>query len=435
MIGLKNSLVNYFKKAEKKNFNHNLGIEVEHFILDKKEMTSISYAGDKGIQQLLLALMDKYPEARPINEGSFLGFNLPEFSITLEPAAQLEISIAPSESVEWIEEVYKDFLKNLEEVLDRFGYIAKNAGGQPISKVKDLKLIPKRRYELMNEHFGKIGSGGMEMMRGTASLQASIDYRNESDFRDKFQAAYFYGPILKILCDNTDIFQGEEVKGYLKRTDIWRRTDPNRCGIIPGVFSKDFGYENYADFICNLIPILIKDGEEIIPTGNKKATDIYEGKSLNDGEIAHLLSMAFPDVRLKQFIEIRFADSVEYPFASAYAALIKGLLYSKEGIAFAQSFILNKNLKDEDILNSEDELMEKGWKAYVYNRPVKELATCILKIAERNLPPEEKLYLEPFTAVIEYGGITKIPEDKLKEIFEKSNENRRYIYEITGTGI
>ena len=89
-------------------------------------MTSISYAGDKGIQQLLLALMDKYPEARPINEGSFLGFNLPEFSITLEPAAQLEISIAPSESVEWIEEVYKDFLKNLEEVLDRFGYIAKN---------------------------------------------------------------------------------------------------------------------------------------------------------------------------------------------------------------------------------------------------------------------------------------------------------------------
>jgi glutamate--cysteine ligase len=38
--------------------------------------------------------------------------------------------------------------------------------------------------------------------------------------------------------------------------------------------------------------------------------------------------MVFPDVRLKQFIEIRMPDSLPYPYNLGVAALIKGIFYN-----------------------------------------------------------------------------------------------------------
>lgn len=43
--------------------------------------------------------------------------------------------------------------------------------------------------------------------------------------------------------------------------------------------------------------------------------------------------MAFPEVRLKTYLELRMADSVPMNLMLAYCALLKGLLYSEEGVA------------------------------------------------------------------------------------------------------
>ena len=91
----------------------------------------------------------------------------------------------------------------------------------------------------MDEHFKKTGTGGRQMMRGTASSQISVDYTSEEDFRRKLQAAYFYTPLFKLGTDRVKTFQGEPVGMRMKRTDIWNRTDPSRCGVLPGVFKPD----------------------------------------------------------------------------------------------------------------------------------------------------------------------------------------------------
>ncbi len=407
----KSALIQYFEegaKGEKGAKGKRLGVELEHFIVDRKTQKAVPYAGDGGIREILTKLAKEYPGAKILPEDAFLGFSVPEFNITLEPAAQLEISIMPDSSIRRIGEIYRDFSARLDAILEGYGYVACAVGCQPASHVEELSLIPKQRYAWMNEYFQTSGNGGMEMMRGSASTQVSVDYTSEEDFRRKLQAAYYYGPVFKLLMDNAPVFQGERVRTFLKRTDIWRRTDPARCGILPGVFKEDYGFEDYADFIGNMPPIFLKHGKEMEQTGEKTVAEIFQSRQIDEELVMHVLSMAFPDVRLKQYLEIRFADSAPLPYALAYCALLKGLLYSESGIEYAQSKIRQDRLEEEDILRAEDALMEHGWDAQIYNVPAGLLAEEILAFARKELSGDERDLLEPFETVIRRGGISRV---------------------------
>ena len=117
--------------------------------------------------------------------------------------------------------------------------------------------------------------------------------------------------------------------------------------------------------------------------------------------------MAFPDVRLKQYLEIRVADSVPPPFLPAYAALIKGLLYSEEGLDYAREQIYSgAGMSEDDVRRAEDALMERGWSATVYGRPVRELAGKALELARRGLPEDERTFLDAFET--NKGGETEL---------------------------
>ena len=418
MNNWRDSLTEYFRQGMKKDCRSRLGVEVEHFIVDPFRQAAVPYSGDRGVRQILTRLMERYPGAMVLQDDDFFGFSVPEFTVTLEPAAQIEISIAPSESVRRIGEIYSNFYDQLDSVLAGFGYTAVNAGCQPYTRVADLEMIPKKRYDLMNAWFRTSGTGGMEMMRGTASLQVSIDYASEEDFRNKIRAAYFYSPVLKMLCDNSIAFQGQSLEMNLKRTDIWRRTDPARCGLQPEVFSGSCTFADYADFIGRMPPIFLKRDGQVLPTGSRTVAELYQGRQLQEDEIIHVLSMAFPDVRLKQFLELRFADSVPLPFVKAYAALVKGLLYSEAGIASAAERIRDLRISEDTIRQAEDSLMAEGWGAKVYGRPASDLAEDCLQLAERQLPDEEKIFLEPFYMVIRYGGIPGIPANKLARLWD-----------------
>ncbi len=409
MDNWKSEMIEYFAAGatDRKRF----GIELEHFIVDKITGKAIPYEGKNGVRSILSKLMDEYPDAVIISEDDLLGFKVPDFTITLEPAAQLEISIRPVTSVRAAEEIYLDFLSHMDPILSGMGHEMITAGCQPVSKVEELTLIPKKRYTIMNDHFKSTGTGGMEMMRGTSSMQVSIDYSSEKDFSRKIRAAYYYGPVLKLLTDNSGSFQGLVLDTKLKRTDIWRRTDPVRCGILPGIFSDNYGFADYTDFIGHVPPIFLKHGTDLELTGFSTVEEIFADREMDEELREHVLSMVFPDVRLKQYLEIRFADSVPPPFVNAYSALIKGLLYSEAGLESAAEQIRRGGLKEEDILISEDDIIRHGWNAAIYNTGCAEQAKRVLETAGEGLDSEEKNYLAPFEDVIRFGGIGNIPDN------------------------
>ncbi len=410
-IGNKESLIRYFAEGCKGCRCVSLGVEVEHFVVYGEEAaaakgvapgTAVSYYGDGGIEELLLKLCDRYPEHKKIltPEGRCLGFSVKGFIITLEPAAQLEISIAPFQSIAKIKEVYEGFRNTVLEVIAPYGYELKSEGYQPASRVNDLKLIPKARYELMDLRFQTSGKRGRNMMRGTASVQVSVDYRDETDFARKYRAAYLLMPVIKLLMDNTKTFEGAPNTIPLRRTEIWDNVDPARCGIVPGLFAEDSGREytfgDYADYILQMPPIFLPSPDGEIYTADKKVCELFADKEFDRQMTEHLVSMVFPDVRLKQYIEIRGADGNAPEKAYAYAALIKGTIYNEAFLAHAEAFCRQRGITAKDIKFSESSLMANGWNGKIYGYPAREAARTILRYAEDQLPEEEKPFLAPF---------------------------------------
>lgn len=404
---LHTALVRFFERAAKPQKHQKLGIELEHFVLQANGHAAM-YGGPNGVRDVVCELMSLYPDAQAIKGEDLLGFSVREFTITLEPAAQLEISIAPKEDLADIARIYREFASRLQRVLNPRGLKLHTAGCQPYSAVRTLPLIPKERYRLMDVHFAHTGTGGIEMMRGTASTQVSIDFFSAEDFRRKWQAAYFFTPLFKLLTDNSPYFEGHPVKTPLKRTDIWRRTDAARCGAVPEVFKPEYSFADYAHFLENMPLIFVPQDDACRPTGSQTAAKIWAGKNPTEAEILHILSMAFPDVRLKKYIEIRGADSLPLPYVLAYGALIKGLLYAEPSLDFAQEEIARLALDNAKLTACENDLMAHGWHGQIYDKPAREFAWHALDTAARYLAPADAAHLAAFRPVIECGGILAV---------------------------
>lgn len=84
-------------------------------------------------------------------------------------------------------------------------------------------------------------------------------------------------------------------------------------------------------------------------------------------QVEHAVSMQFPDVRLKTYLEIRPADSMPIPYVIAYAALIKGLFYNEGNLQQLEA--LFADVDADAFERAKDALMERGYNAHVYGAP------------------------------------------------------------------
>lgn len=397
---LKEALVEYFRGGIKTDGKKCLGVEIEHFVLDKETDESLPFSGERGVETILRDLIKHYPDAVPITHNDdLLGFSVKGFVITLEPAAQLEISIAPNEMVAPIEKIYREFRNTADAVLDKYGCYLASVGGQPVSRVDDLKLIPKERYYCMDRYFKEKGTRGIEMMRGSASTQVSVDFFSEEDFKRKIRAAYLMTPIFQLLAENCSVFEGRPVNSHLKRVSIWRNTDNDRSGIPECIFDGDCSMESYADYVCNTPLILKQKGDTVEYTGSLTAARVYSAGACGDDAV-HAASMVFPDVRLKTYLEIRGADSLPAEKMMAYAALIKGSIYSEYILEECSRFTEENAVRREDVIKAQDSLMKDGWDGEVYGIPIKNAALHVLDSAREELPDSERHYLDPFYDLI-----------------------------------
>lgn len=71
-----------------------------------------------------------------------------------------------------------------------------NTGYQVVSKISEIELLPKERYQHMFNYFKNKGRYAHNMMKGTAALHINLDYCNEEDFRKKIRTAYFLSPLV-----------------------------------------------------------------------------------------------------------------------------------------------------------------------------------------------------------------------------------------------
>ena len=392
----KGLLIKHFEEGSKNRENEKIGVEVEHFIVKHHNLKSVSYYGKHGIEEMLEKLSPLYPH-RFEKDGRLIGLYNDDYSLSLEPAGQLEISINPQVSIEKTECAYQKLIKQLHPLLRENNYQLITLGYQPSNRVEELSLIPKKRYEFMDRYFAKVGTGGIHMMRGTASTQVAIDYIDEDDFVLKYRVAYVLMPLLSLLTDNSPIFKGQPYDGYLLRNYIWEHVDKERTGMIPGMFDANFGFDKYAEYLMKLPLIFMptKDVEEY--TDNKDITDIKPDQELTEEDIDHILSMTFLDVRLKNYIEIRFADSMPFEYVKGYMALIKGIFYNDK---LLRKINTKYEVNEGAIQVAKDSLTKAGFDGEAYGYPVAELLTTLLIDAKEILSLKEQTMLKPFEQIV-----------------------------------
>lgn len=389
-------LTEYFQNGCKENCSRKLGLEVEHFIVAKETGESVSYYGKHGVAEFLEKLKPCYSHVYYEGE-KLLGLYNNEYSLSLEPAAQLEISIAPRREICEIRNIYHSFRRQVDPILNDWGYELVMLGYQLASRIQELPLIPKKRYDYMDAYFKKTGTMGANMMRGTASTQISVDFFSERDFVRKMRAAYILMPMIKFLTDCSPIFEGKPYEKHMVRTRIWQQVDPQRCGIVPGLFQPEFGFASYARFLLQMPLIFVVKNGRSVPVGEQTAAQLWADRDLTEKDIEHLLSMAFPDVRLKRYLEIRGADCMPFPYVMGYLALIKGIFYQEAAL----DQILLTKVSEKEILEAERSLMEDGFLGSIYGEKADEYMKNILGIAREFLEYQEKSFLDPLEQMIE----------------------------------
>lgn len=369
-----------------------VGIELEHTVVHD-DLAPVTYSEPYGVQWILRQLQEEYPQATLDAQGDLLGVARPREAVTLEPAAQLELSAGPFTSLADAETTFQAFERTLESVLGPQGERALAIGYHPTAKAESMELIPKRRYRFMNLYLGNIGAYGLCMMRGSASTQVSIDYSSPADCLRKLRIAYALVPLLSLLCDNAPVFEGAPRTHKLVRTQIWRHCDPDRCGLVPGVMEDGFSFRDYAEYILDAPAILAPCAKEEWCYTERTFGEIYAERTMTRAEVEHAVSMFFNDVRLKTYIEIRPADAMPVPYVIAYAALVKGLFYRAENLDALDA--LFAQVSEADVEQAKTALMAQGYHATVYGRSVAELMDSVVSLAEGGLDAEECPYLRP----------------------------------------
>lgn len=407
-------LVSYFESGAKGKSNRNpLGVELEHIVVFNTG-APVSYEASRegpGIRDVLGHLSRWYPQ-QTINEyRDLLGLLGKEGSVTLEPAAQLELSAAPYERLEDVKCAFDNFYEHTYEFLFAHGAHLEMLGYHPTRTAQQLTLIPKRRYDFMDAYFEHIGSHGDRMMRASASTQVSVDFADEADAVRKMRVASALAPILAAIADNTPVYEGEQNNVPIRRLQLWREVDGRRCGTVPGVFEAGFGFECYATWLLATSPIFVTrpaaddpNGPSLRPFFDEAASIAYADAPLEPRDVEHLVSMFWPDVRLKRFVEIRPADSLPLPQMLGYAALIKGIFYHEKSlqaieneIGVAGSAAATRGawpLDARDVDDAISQIQRNGLSASVYGFTLARWERLLFSLARQTLSADEAAYLD-----------------------------------------
>jgi len=416
-IESREDLLRPFQKGEKPKHQWRIGTEHEKFVYRKVDHRAPSYDEPGGIRDLLMG-MTRFGW-KPVEEGgNVIALTGPDGAISLEPAGQLELSGAALEHLHQTCAEAGRHLRQVKEVGDELGLAYLGLGMWPDKTRSELPIMPKGRYAIMIRHMPRVGSLGLDMMLRTCTIQTNLDYSSEADMAEKFRVGLALQPLATALFANSPFTEGKP-NGFLSyRSHIWSDTDPHRTGMLPFVFEDGFGYERYLDYALDVpMYFVFRDGKYIDAAG-LSFRDFLEGKlSVLPGEKPRLsdwtdhLSTAFPEVRLKSFLEMRGADGGPWSRICALPALWVGLLYDQNALDAAWDEVKGWTFEERQRLR--DEVPRLGLATAVPGGgTVRDLARRVLDIAEAGLNSRgylnaagdsESGFLDPLREIVARG--------------------------------
>ena len=387
-----------------------LGLEYERLPVNKYTNTAVSYYGESGVCQILkeYAKLDNWDYI--LDDNEIIGLKKLHDTITLEPGSQVELSIEPSASVSGLKTKIDKINLTLNDVFDKFDTKLLNYGIYPNTTYKNIKLIPKKRYKYMANYLWGILSD--VMMRETAGIQVGIDFKSEEDAIRKFNLANKLSPFVTAMYANSNIRGGVDTGYKSFRALAWLNTDNERCGFATKL--KDMSFEDYVKTLLEVPMIFIVRGDKYINIDGKInfkqfIQNGYEGFDAEIDDFKLHANLFFPEIRLRNFIEIRNHDCVNEEYMYSLLAMYKGIFYNDD--ALKETAELLGKLSYNDISEFRYNVPRFALDTKVKGTSIKDITKELLKISENSLKSTNDNDLEYLSKIIELNSQNLTPGD------------------------
>src|SRR5487761_1740211 len=423
----KRQLVEYLASGGKPRAQWRIGTEHEKFVFRRRDLSRPPYDGADGIRALLERLQ-RFGWQAVMDGDNLIGLSDGKGAISLEPGGQFELSGAPLATLHETCGELHGHLRQVREVAAELDLGMLGMGFDPKWRREDVPWMPKRRYAIMRRYMPKKGTLGLDMMLRTCTVQVNLDFADEADMVRKFRVGLALQPVAVALFANSPFAEGKP-NGYLSyRSHVWTDVDPDRCGMLPFVFEPGFGFERYVDYMLDVpMYFVYRDGRHIDAAG-QSFRDFMAGRlPALPGEIPRLgdwtdhLTTAFPEVRLKTFLEMRGADGGPWRRLCALPALWVGIFYDQTALDAAYDLVADWTAAEREAMRRD--VPGLALATPLRTRTLRDVALEMLDIAREGLHrrarrsaagEDETHFLDPLFAI---AGSGRTPAEELLEDF------------------
>jgi len=392
----KDDLTDYFFRGIKSKNNLKIGVEHEKFILNTNTLKPLSYEEHNGIKEILEKLttigwIPLYDD----NKQTIIALKRGKEAITLEPGGQIELSGAPLDNIHETCEETTNHLKELTKVGNELNFILLGMGVEPNLSLDDIPWMPKQRYGIMKKYMTKVGTLGHHMMKRTCTNQVNIDYSSEVDMIEKLRLMFNLESIATAMFANSPFDQGKISKYKSLRSHFWHHTDPNRTGLLPFVFEKGFSFEKYTDYALSVPMYFINRNHHYIDMTKYTFKEYLDENSNNQDDAILLkdwedhLTTLFPQVRLKQYIEIRSMDSCSWDLICSQPAFWIGILYDDEIMDNVKEITESWTQEDREYLNKT--VPQEGLQSTFKEKKLISFAQDFFELSKKGLKKRNRL--------------------------------------------
>ncbi|MHA6298423.1 glutamate--cysteine ligase [Devosia sp. CAU 1758] len=430
LIESRADLIEAMERGAKPADQWRIGTEHEKHVFHTNPLRPVAYEGEQGIRALIDGI-EKETGWHPFYDGDNpIGLRNDEIAggISLEPGGQFELSGSPMVDLHGTADELAEHMRVAKKVAAPLDIHFLGLGVTPLWAVDEIKSMPKSRYAIMTKYMGETGTLGTSMMYRSATVQTNLDFSSEADMVKKLRVSLALQPIATALFANSPFANGRDT-GYLSfRSEIWRNTDDNRTGMLPFVFDEGFGFEHYADHALDVPMYFVIRDHKYINVAGESFRDFLDGRlpqlpgekpTIKDWE--DHLSTLFPEVRLKQFLEMRGADMGDEAHVVALSAFWTGLLYDDISLEAAWELVRNWTNDEREYLRRE--IPRLGLATPFDRSSIFDAAAQAVGIAEAGLVrrnrlnaqgQDETIYLAPLEETIRSG---KSPAERWLEKF------------------
>ncbi len=417
-------MAEYFAAGCKPPGRFRIGTEHEQFGFRHTDLSPPPYLpadGQPGAIRDVLAGLGEFG-GDPILDGeNVIGLKRGGASISLEPAGQLELSGDAFDTLHQTNDEIGEHVEQVRQIAGRFDLGFAPLGFHPLKTRAEMPWMPKGRYAIMRRYMPLVGSMGLDMMTRTCTVQVNLDFASEADMRRKVRVSLLLQPLATALFANSPFTEGKP-NGFLSyRAHVWTDTDNQRSG-IPAVMLEDgFGFERYAQWLIEHVPMyfVYRDGRYIDVAG-KSFVDFMAGRipelagiTATVGDFADHVTTAFTDARLKRYLEMRGADAGRPDMMVAQSALWVGLLYDDAALTAIEALL--KGASWQDAMAARAAVPRQGLAAPWRGVTLRDILPDVLAIARDGLHTrarhdatgqDETIYLDPLREIAA-GGPTQ----------------------------